>query len=370
MEDQRAVVAEFERLFIPGPVGVRPEVMEAQVGTLTGHRTPEMEALMRRIQSGLRAIFRTERPVYVAPSSGTGMMEAGVRNAARRRVLSLVNGAFSERFAKIAAMNGLEVDRLEVEWGENHTPQMVAEALKGKDYDTVTVVHSETSTGVLNPIREISSAVHAAGDLMLLVDTVSSMAGAPVECDAWGLDYVLTGSQKALAVPPGLGLAVAQPSLLERAAKKPDRGYYFDLLAFEKNIQKNQTPNTPAMTLMYALAVQAERIAAEGIEARWRHHATLAARAYAWVDEMQAAGVPVSVLAPEGYRSPTVSCIVLPEGRTGPEVCAAVRERSGYVIAPGYGKTKERMIRIGHMGDHTLDGLEVLLDVLAEVLAA
>jgi aspartate aminotransferase-like enzyme len=369
MTERLTIVPEYDRLFIPGPVGVRPEVLEAQVGALMGHRTPEAEALMQRIQPGLRAVFRTERPVYVAPSSGTGMMEMGIRNAARRRVLSLVNGAFSERFARIAAANGLEVDRLEVDWGENHTPQMVAEALRGKDYDTVTVVHSETSTGVLNPVREIAGVVHAAGDLMLLVDTVSSMAGAPVECDAWGLDYVLTGSQKALAVPPGLGLAVAQPGLLERAAAKKDRGYYFDLLAFEKNIEKNQTPNTPAMTLMYALAVQAERIAAEGIEARWRHHRDMAARTYAWVDEMQALGVDVSVLAPEGYRSPTVSCIVLPEGRTGPDVCAAVRERAGYVIAPGYGKTKERMIRIGHMGDHTQDGLNGLLDVLAEVLA-
>ncbi|MEJ2678986.1 MAG: alanine--glyoxylate aminotransferase family protein [Gemmatimonadota bacterium] len=368
MEKQLAVVPDFDRLFIPGPVGVRPEVLEAQVGALMGHRTPEMEALMERIQPGLRAIFRTERPVYIAPSSGTGMMEAGIRNGARRRVLSLVNGAFSERFAKIAAANGLEVDRLEVEWGGNHTPQMVAEAITGKDYDTVTVVHSETSTGVLNPVREISGVVHEAGDVMLLVDTVSSMAGAPVECDAWGLDYVLTGSQKALAVPPGLGLAVAQPGLLERAAAKKDRGYYFDLLAFEKNIEKNQTPNTPAMTLMYALAVQAERIAAEGIEARWHHHKEMAARTYAWVDDMRSAGIPVSVLAPEGYRSPTVSCIVLPEGRTGPEVCAAVRQRARYIIAPGYGKTKERMIRIGHMGDHTLDGLNGLLDVLAEVL--
>ncbi|HKJ92196.1 MAG TPA: alanine--glyoxylate aminotransferase family protein [Longimicrobiales bacterium] len=368
MADELAVVPELDRLFIPGPVGVRAEVLQAQVGALMGHRTPEMEALMQRIQPGLRAIFRTTRPVYIAPSSGTGMMEAGVRNAARRRVLSLVNGAFSERFARIAASNGLEVDRLEVDWGENHTPQMVAEALTGKDYDAVTVVHSETSTGVLNPVREIAGVVHAAGDVVLLVDTVSSMAGAPVEIDAWGLDYVLTASQKALAVPPGLGLAVAQPGILERAGKKKDRGYYYDLLAFEKNIEKHQTPNTPAITLMYALAVQVQHITEETIEARWRRHREMAARTYAWVDDMQAAGVPVSVLAAQGYRSPTVSCIVLPDGRTGPDVCAAVRERAGYIIAPGYGKTKERMIRIGHMGDHTMDGLDGLLDVLAEVL--
>src|SRR5690606_21833129 len=200
---------DFGHFFLPGPTEVRPAVLAAQNGPMMGHRDKGMEELIARVQPGLRAIFRTERPVYIAASSATGFMEGAVRNGARRRVLSLVNGAFSDRFHRIARATGLEADALTVPWGEAHTPEMLEDALKKKDYDAVTVVHSETSTGVLNPIRELAEVAHAAGDVALLVDAVSSMAGAAVETDAWDLDFVLTGSQKAFALPPGLAFGVA-----------------------------------------------------------------------------------------------------------------------------------------------------------------
>jgi len=362
MPEQKA----FGHFFLPGPTEVRPAVLAAQDGPMMGHRDKGMEELIARVQPGLRAIFRTERPVYIAASSATGFMEGAVRNGARRRVLSLVNGAFSERFYKIALATGLEADALTVPWGEAHTPEMLADALKKKDYDAVTVVHSETSTGVLNPIRELAEAAHAAGDVALLVDAVSSMAGAQIETDEWGLDFVLTGSQKAFALPPGLAFGVAQPHILERAAGKPDRGVYFDFLEFEKNIQKNQTPNTPAVSLIYALAAQVDDIMREGVEARWARHEAMARRTYEWVDSLRERGVDISVVAPEGYRAPTVTCIRLPEGITGPQVVAAAKAK-GYTVAPGYGKTKDEWFRIGHMGDHTLEGLEGLLAVLEGV---
>lgn len=358
----------FGRFFLPGPTEVLPEVLQAQVGPMMGHRAKGMEELIASVQPGLKSIFRTERPVYISASSATGLMEAGIRNGARRRVLALVNGAFSERFQAIARATGLEADAVDVGWGGVHSPDLLEDALKKGDYDAVTVVHCETSTGVLNPVGELAAAAHAAGDVAVLVDAVSSLAGAPVETDAWGLDFVLTGSQKSFALPPGLAFGVAQESLLERAGSKPDRGVYFDLLAFEKNIAKNQTPNTPAVSLVYALAAQLERIGRETLEARWARHEAMARRTWAWVDEMRGRGVDLSILAPEGYRSPTVTCITLPEGWTGPGVTAAVKERGGYTIAPGYGKTKDRMFRIGHMGDHTLEELESLLAALEEVL--
>jgi aspartate aminotransferase-like enzyme len=357
---------QFGRFFLPGPTEVRREVLEAMLGPMMGHRTAEAEALMERIQPGLKHTFRTERPVYVAPTSGTGMMEMAVRNTARRRVLSLVNGAFSERFARIAAACGYAVDRVEVAWGENHTPEMLDEALAGGDYDTVTVCHSETSTGVLNPIRELAEAAHA-HDAMILVDTVSSMAGARVETDAWGLDFVVTGAQKAFALPPGLGFAVAREPVLERARSNGARGLYFDALAYEENLGTDQTPFTPSISLMYAAAAQMEAILEEGIENRWARHQAMADRTHAWIGAMADDGLGVGVLAPEGYRSPTVTCLTLPEGLAGPDVCAALRA-SGYAVAPGYGKAKDAMIRIGHMGDHTLDELNALLDALAGVL--
>lgn len=357
----------FGHFFLPGPTEVRPAVLAAQGGPMMGHRDKGMEELIARVQPGLRAIFRTERPVYIAASSATGFMEGAVRNGARRRVLSLVNGAFSDRFHRIAVSTGLEADALTVAWGEAHTPEMLADALKKKDYDAVTVVHSETSTGVLNPIRELAEVAHAAGDVAFLVDAVSSLAGAAVESDAWDLDFVLTGSQKAFALPPGLAFGVAQPGLLERAAGKADRGVYFDFLEFEKNIQKNQTPNTPAVSLIYALAAQVDDIMREGVEARWARHEAMARRTYEWVDSLRERGVGISIMAPEGYRAQTVTCIRVPEGLTGSQLVAAAKDR-GYTVAPGYGKTKDDMFRIGHMGDHTLEGLEDLLAVLEGIL--
>jgi predicted phosphoserine aminotransferase len=357
---------EFGRFFLPGPTEVRREVLEAMLGPMMGHRTAEMEALMERIQPGLKHAFRTERPVYVAPSSGTGMMEMAVRSVGQRRALCLVNGAFSERFARIADLSGLEVTRLEVEWGEAHTPEMVDDAMAGGDYDTVTVCHSETSTGVLNPIREIARVAHDHG-AMVCVDTVSSLAGAPVETDAWELDFVATGSQKSLALPPGLAFGVARPAVLERAAANPQRGLYFDILEYERNLEKSQTPNTPAVSLMYAAAAQMTAILEEGIENRWERHRVMAERTYEWVDEMRGDGFLLGILAPDGYRSPTVTCVTMPEGLAGSDVCGAMRAQ-GYVIAPGYGKARDDMIRIGHMGDHTVAELNALLDVLTGVL--
>ena len=361
-QDQR-----FGKFFLPGPTEVRPEILAAQTGPMIGHRGKAMVDLMADLQPGLQRLFRTQRPVYLAASSATGFMEGAIRNCAMDRVLALVNGAFSDRFRKIAESNGLTVDALEVPWGQTHTPAMVADKLRTGDFDAVTVVHSETSTGALNPIDELAAVAHDAGDVVLLVDSVTGLAGAPVESDAWGLDFVLTGSQKALALPPGMALGVAQTSALERARRKTSRGTYFDFLDFEKNVEKNQTPNTPPLSLLYALQAQLECIDREGVEGRWQRHEAMARRTWQWVDAMNERGVALEVLAPPGGRSPTVTCIMLPESIPGPEVTAAMLQ-SGYTIGGGYGKLKDSAFRIGHMGDHTLEELESLLGHLEEVL--
>ncbi|HEX6809243.1 MAG TPA: alanine--glyoxylate aminotransferase family protein [Gemmatimonadaceae bacterium] len=368
--EERIVITRprFGRFFLPGPTEVRSEVLEAQLRPMMGHRGTPMEQLIAGMQPALRDVFRTARPVYLASSSATGLMEAAVRNGARRRVLSLVNGAFSERFYQIARACGFETDALRVPLGEAHAPERVADALRGQSYDAVTVVHSETSTGVLNPIADLARVVHDAGDVVLLVDSVTGVAGAPVESDAWALDFVLTGSQKALALPPGLALGVAQEGMLARAREARNRGVYFDLVEFDKYLAKNQTPNTPALSLLYALQVQLQQIAAEGIEARWARHAAMAERCWQWAGEMTQRGTPLGVLAPPGCRSPTVTCLTLPPGRTGPAVTAALAAR-GWTIGAGYGELKDATIRIGHMGDHTVAELDALLAQLAEVLA-
>ncbi|MEP6692532.1 MAG: aminotransferase class V-fold PLP-dependent enzyme, partial [Gemmatimonadaceae bacterium] len=317
----------FGRFFLPGPTEVRPDVLAAQAKPMIGHRGKGMEQLIAAGEPPLQRIFRTTRPVYLSTSSATGMMEAAIRNAVRQKVLCLVNGAFSERFFGIAKACGADAEALTVPLGQAHTPDMLRDALRAREVDAVTVVHSETSTGVLNPIAELAAVCRDAGDVALLVDSVTGIAGSPVETDAWGIDFVLTGSQKALALPPGLAFAVAQPRVLERARAKGDRGLYFDLVEFEQYIAKNQTPNTPALSLMYALAAQLERIDAETIEGRWARHAAMAARTAAWVDAMRASGIALEILAPPGYRSPTVSCIRVPSSTTGSAVNDAMQQR-------------------------------------------
>jgi predicted phosphoserine aminotransferase len=353
----------FGTFFLPGPTEVRPEVLAAMTQPMIGHRVSEMEDLIGHIQPRLRTVFRTARPVYISASSATGLMEGAVRNGARRRVLSLVNGAFSERFFQIAQATGLRADPLEVEWGEGHTAEMLEHALSRGIYDAVTVVHSETSTGALNPIGELAKVTRAAGDVVLLVDSVSGACGADIRADEWGLDFVLTGSQKSFALPPGLAFGVAQQSVLERAKTKKDRGTYFDFLEFERNILKNQTPNTPAVSLLFALKAQVDRIAEEGIDARLERHRVMAERTWQWCDEL---GLEILVKDPS-FRSPTVTTVRCPDGMTGPQVASAVRQH-GFNIATGYGRMKDESFRIGHMGDHTVDGLENLLAVLKKVL--
>jgi aspartate aminotransferase-like enzyme len=357
----------YGRFFLPGPTEVHPDVLQAQTRPMMGHRGADAQAFMRPLHAGLQQVFLTERPVFVSTSSATGLMEAAVRNAGRTRILSLVNGAFSQRFADIVRACGFEVEELSVPWGEAHDPDELEARLSASSFDAVTMVHSETSTGVLNDIAALSEVVRAQDDTMVLVDSVSGFGAAELRPDEWGLDFVLTGSQKAFALPPGLSFGVASERMMTRAATAPRRGYYFDLEFFAENHAKDQATTTPALSVLYALEVQLGRMIAEGMEARWLRHAAMAERTWRWVEEMRGRGTPLEVLAPEGHRSPAVTTIVLPEGVRGPDVTRAVVQRS-WLVGGGYGRLKESTIRIGHMGEHTLDQLDGLLGVLEEVL--
>lgn len=361
----------FGTFFLPGPTEVRPEILHAMTRPMISHRGADFEALFARIQDGLRPVFRTRHPVLIGTCSATGLMEAGVRCAPAGRVLALVNGAFSDRFARIAEACGRAVERYEVAWGAVHDAAEVRRRLGDGGFAALTVVHSETSTGALNDVRAIAAAARAGGAVPL-IDSVSGLGGAPVEFDAWGLDYLLTGSQKALALPPGLAFAVMSDRFLEsaRAAEgSAGRGVYFDLVEYAAAARKSQAPNTPAISLYYALDAQVAAIAAEGIEARWARHAAMRDRTIAWVGELRDRGIAIDVLAPEGHRSPTVTTVTLPQGVTSDRVVGAVRAR-GVTIGTGYGRLREGTIRIGHMGDHTVEGVERCLAVCGEVLAA
>jgi aspartate aminotransferase-like enzyme len=355
--------------FFPGPTEVRAEVLAAMTQPMIPHRGPAFEAMFVRLQESLKVIFGTTRPVYVSSSSATGLMEAAVRCAPAGPVLSIVNGAFSTRFANIARACGRETDVMEVPWGDTVEMTQLEDRLKMRRYAAVTVAHSETSTGALTDVRTATRLAHENG-AMCLVDSVTGVGGAELRFDEWELDLALTGSQKALALPPGLAFAAASAEYIERAKATPDRGLYFDLVEFDAYAAKQQTPNTPAIPLFYAADVQLAAIVREGMDARWARHARMARRTYEWVDSASlVVGEAFRVTAREGHRSPTVTSIALPASLPSATVTRAVRER-GYVIGTGYGKNRDTTIRIGHMGDHTLEGLERCLGAAEVALEA
>ena len=357
------MTAAFGKFFLPGPTDVHPDVLAAQLRPMIGHRSGAMEQMLQKMAPQLQALARTSRTVLIGTASATGFMEMAVRNGVRRRAVSIVNGAFSQRFAELVTAAGKECIRLEVPLGQAVEPDQLRDALRRQPVDAVTVAHSETSTGVLQDVAALAAVAREFDDVLFLVDAVTSMAGSPVEPDRWGFDFTFTGSQKALALPPGLTLGMASERMLARAQTLPDRGLYFDLVSFEKAMSKFQPTNTPALSLFFALERQLERIAAEGgIEARWQRHDAMRSSVERW-----AARRGIEYVPREGRRSWTVSCLRLPAGKSAKDVVAKLKAQ-GWTIGSGYGSLKDTTIRIGHMGDHTVAALEELLPLVEAAL--
>jgi len=355
----------FGRFFLPGPTEVHPDVLAAMLRPMIPHRGADMVALLAGIEAPLRDMFRTSRRVLVGTCAATGFMEMAIRGGVRHRVLSVVGGAFGERFAAIGRACGLDVVRLDVNPGGTVEADMLRDALLRTEVDAVTLVHSETSTGALAPLAELAPVVHEFNDVMLLVDAVTSLAGSPVETDRLRLDFVFTGSQKALALPPGLALGVASERMLERARKLPGRGAYLDLVAYEEAFAERQPTNTPALSLFYALAGQCARIEQQGgVAARWDRHDAMRRTVEDWVDG-EGGRLGFGYLPRCGRRSWTVSCLTVPQGMQSRPIVQRLKA-DGWIIGSGYGPLKDSSIRIGHMGDHTVAGVTELLGRIAE----
>ena len=353
------------RLFLPGPVEVRREILEAQTKWMIGHRSGEFADLFARLQTKLKQAFFTESRVFVCGSSGTGLWEGASRNGIRgdRKVLHLTGGAFSERWAQISAANGKQVDCIDVPWGQAHTPEQVAAALEKQAYDAVCAVHNETSTGVTNPVQGIGEAVSRHPDTLFFVDSVSGFLGAELRVDDWHIDIALTAGQKAFALPPGIAFAAVSDRVLERAKTIENRGYYFDFLTLEKSLLKNNTPSTPPISLMYAADAQLDDILAEGIEARWARHQRMRDITHEW-----ALRQGFSLYAQDGCRSATVTTV---ENRPGIDVVKLddfMRGR-GFAIDKGYGKIKGMTFRLPHMGDMSVETLREVLSAIDDFMA-
>jgi predicted phosphoserine aminotransferase len=353
----------MSRMFVPGPVDVDDEVLQAQAQPMMPHRSKEFEDIFRRASEKAQELFFTRYRVFLSASSGTGLQEAAIRNLVDSRVLSCVNGAFADRWYDVAVSNGKKAEKLAFEWDQPVDPERVAATVKAGGFEALTIVHNETSTGMQNPVKEVSEAVHAvAPDTLILVDAVSSLSGAKIEMDAWGLDMVLTSSQKAIALPPGLALAAVSDRALEKAKSVENRGWYFDLLLLEKHRLKDSSPATPAMSLIFALDHQLDRILAEGLEKRFARHSAMAKRVQEWADAHD-----LSMYAPEGYRSQTVTTVKNERNIDLSDLNTFLKQR-GMRIANGYGPLKNITFRIAHMGEIQMSDVDTLLEAMEEYL--
>jgi predicted phosphoserine aminotransferase len=355
--------ANHVKLFIPGPTEVRPEILDAQAQWMIGHRMPECAELIASIQTKLPKVFMTEQTVLISASSGTGLWEAAVRNCVGKKALNCVNGAFADRFRDVTELNGKDSELLELPWGQPVLPDAVTERLATGEFDAVTIVHNETSTGVTSPIGEIAAAIRSlpnGEEIMILVDSVSGLAGARLEFDAWDLDVVLSSSQKAFALPAGLSFCAVSDRAMAKAKTVPNRGYYFDFLTLAKSMQKHQTPATPAVSLLFALDRQLDDMMAEGMESRFARHLLMRDNTIAWARRHS-----LSLFSAPGYESPTVTCINNDRGIDLGELNKYLRTK-GMIISNGYGTLKGKNFRIAHMGDLQPEDMDALYGALDE----
>ncbi|MGL4849859.1 MAG: pyridoxal-phosphate-dependent aminotransferase family protein [Clostridium sp.] len=353
-----------KKLFIPGPVEVRSEVLAKMATPMIGHRSADASFLQKRISDNLKKVFYTQSEILLSTTSGSGLMEGAIRCCTLKKAAVFSVGAFGKRWYEMAKENGKEADLFEVPMGEAITPEMVEKALETGKYDLVAVTHNETSTGVMNPVKEIGRVIKKYDDIVYIVDAVSSAVGTRIEVDAWGIDVLITSTQKAIGLPPGMAICTFSNKAKERAEKVPNRGFYLDLLALYKYIKKKdyQYPSTPSLSHMFALDYQLDYIVnKEGLDNRFARHKELAKITRAWAKKH------FELFADERYLSNTVTAI---KNTRAIEVTALNKELSnrGYAISNGYGSLKDKTFRIGHMADCTVEELNDLLKNINEIL--
>lgn len=350
------------RLFIPGPTEVAPEIARVMGTPMIGHRSKDYQALHKSVLPGLAEVLGTKQAIYLVSASATGAMEMAVRNLCAKRCLCLVTGDFAHRWYKLALSNGKAAEAIEYPWDQAVDPGDVEAKLKTGNYDLVTLVHNETSTGVMNPLAEVAAVVRRFEGVLLAVDTVSSMSMVPLELDAHGVDFCFAGTQKGFALAPGLSIVMASARAHQRAKSVEHRGTYFDLLDFEKYAAKNMTPATPPIAHIFALRAQLQRFAAEGLGARYARHAAMKDMARAWAKQRFVPYVP------DAIASHSLTTVRNSRGIEIPALNAFLAERR-VVIGDGYGQLAGQTFRIAHMGEIQPSDLRKVLDWIDEFLS-
>ncbi len=346
------------RLFIPGPVLVKDDVLQQLARPTLGHRGKEYAQLHGEVVDMLKKVFFTTQNVFLVTSSASGIWEASIRNCvgSDETVLACCCGAFSDKWAGVAKSCGRNVDELKVEWGQATTTEMIDAKLATGKYAAVTLVYNETSTGLTNPLYEVSEMMKQKyPDVLVFVDAVSGMVGLPIHFDKLGWDVAFASVQKAFALPPGFTVALVSQRALEKSKNVPSRGYYFDFQNFAKSNEKNQTPTTPSIPHVMGLHYQCTKLLKEGMENVWKRHKEMGDFVRSWAKENFA------LFCDEKYASNTLTTVKNTKGITVADVIKAVQEKHNTIFGNGYGKLKEQTFRIAHMGDITMTDLKELL---------
>lgn len=352
----------YKRLFIPGPVDVLPECLEQMATPMIGHRTKDASALQKSISDNLQKLMFTENTIILSTSSGSGLMEGSIRSCTRKRAAVFSVGSFGDRWYEMAQANNIPADKFTSEPGKKTSAEMVKEALDTGKYDVVCVTHNETSSGIMNPCDEIGAVIAKYPGVLFLVDAVSSLGGAKIEVDKWGIDVCITSTQKCLGLPPGLSLCSVSDRAIEAARTKENRGFYLDLVKLYDQVKKNdQYPSTPSLSHMFALDYQLKRIVnEEGIENRFDRHTKLADKVRDWAEKH------FSLFADADCRSNTVCCINNTLEKDISDLNKKLADK-GFMISNGYGKFKDLTFRIATMADTQEETLDELLAAIEEI---
>ncbi len=354
-----------KKLFIPGPIDVREDVLQKMATPQIGHRTKEATALQKSISEKLQKLFYTENTIILSTSSGSGLMEGSIRCCTRKRAAVFSVGAFGDRWYKMAKANGVPADKISSTPGNPTTVEMVDEALATGKYDVITVTQNETSAGIMNPVEEIGALLKAKyPEVLYLIDTVSSMGGTKIEVDKIGADVCITSTQKCLGLPAGLSVCSVSERAIEAARQVENRGLYFDLVELYDFVHKKpyQYPSTPALPHMFALDYQMDKILEEGLDNRFARHIEMAEYIRNWARKHFELFVE-----DKKYLSNTLTTIKNTKGIDISDLNKKLGER-GFVISNGYGDLKDVTFRISHMGDYTLDEIKELIANINDIL--
>src|SRR4051812_7692387 len=356
------------KLHIPGPVEVSEKTYKALCSPMIGHRGQGFKDLYAKIQPQLQQLLSTKQLVYLSTSSAWGVMEGAVRNLVAKKVLNCMCGAFSDKWFDVSKKCGKQADGLQVEWGSPIRAEAIDKKLATGEFDAVTLIHNETSTGTMSPLAEIAALKKKYPDVMFIVDAVSSMTALPLNFDELGIDVLLAGTQKAFALPPGLAVFTVSKAALAKAATMKDRGYYFDFVEFQKNAEQSMTPSTPSIAHIYALGSKLDDFFAEGLEKRYARHQKTNQMTRDW-----AAKHGFTLFPEKGFESITLTCVsngARPGGRTVDvaKLQKLVKDQ-GFLIDGGYGKIKGTTFRISNMGDETEESMNRLYAALDKAMS-